>query len=41
MNRLPIDPGVSMLAVRDLLIVLGAALLALGLGSVTLRRRTG
>jgi ABC-2 type transport system permease protein len=41
MGRLTSEPGVSLLTVRDLLIIVGAALLALGLGSVTLRRRTG
>jgi ABC-2 type transport system permease protein len=41
MGRLTSESGVSLLTVRDLLIIVGAALLALGLGSVTLRRRTG
>ena len=40
MDRLTAETGISALAVRDLLILLGAALLALGLGAVTLRRRT-
>jgi ABC-2 type transport system permease protein len=40
MDRLSTETGVGALTVRNLAIVLGAALLALGLGAVTLRRRT-
>lgn len=40
MNRLTTETSVSALMIRDLLIILGAALLALGLGAATLRRRT-
>jgi ABC-2 type transport system permease protein len=40
MNRLTTEPGLHAVTVRDLLIVLGCALLALGLGAATLRRRT-
>jgi ABC-2 type transport system permease protein len=41
MDRVTTESGVSALMVRDLLILLGSALAALGLGAVTLRRRTG
>lgn len=40
MDRLTTQAGVSSVAVRDLAIILGACVLALGLGAVTLRRRT-
>jgi ABC-2 type transport system permease protein len=40
MDRITAETGVSALAVRDLLIIGGSALVALGLGAVTLRRRT-
>jgi ABC-2 type transport system permease protein len=40
MNRITSESGVSGVTVRNLLIIAGAALLALGLGAVTLRRRT-
>jgi ABC-2 type transport system permease protein len=40
MNRLTTEASVSALMIRDLLIILGAALLALALGAATLRRRT-
>ncbi|MGI8446448.1 MAG: ABC transporter permease [Streptosporangiaceae bacterium] len=40
MNRLTTEADVSATTVRDLLIIAAAALLALGLGAVTLRRRT-
>lgn len=41
MQRVTSEAGVSALMVRDLLILLGAALLALGFGAITLRRRSG
>ena len=40
MDRITAETGVSALAVRDLLIIGGSALVALGLGAATLRRRT-
>ena len=40
MDRITAETGVSALAVRDLLIIGGSALVALSLGAVTLRRRT-
>lgn len=40
MDRITSEAGVSAIAVRDLLIIGGSALVALGLGAVTLRRRT-
>lgn len=41
MDRVTTQNGISALMVRDLLILLGGALVALGVGAVTLRRRTG
>ena len=41
MDRVTIGSGVSALMVRDLLILLGGALVALSVGAITLRRRTG
>jgi ABC-2 type transport system permease protein len=40
MDRLTAEAGLSAVTVRNLLIVLGCAALALGLGAATLRRRT-
>jgi ABC-2 type transport system permease protein len=41
MSRLTQDAGVGALVIRDLLIIAGSSLIALALGSATLRRRTG
>jgi ABC-2 type transport system permease protein len=41
MDRVTTRSGVSALLVRDLLILLGGAFVALGAGAITLRRRTG
>lgn len=41
MSRLTQQAGVGSLVIRDLLIIVGSSLIALTLGSATLRRRTG